>query len=345
MMVAGVVAVLLVSVAGINSVRNRNAVQSATEANRTQFDQRQNGGDAAAGSGSGAGASDDALTGPNPVEYVGNGLDCSKLPDGRMTIGHRDDVTLESGQPGYLYEFLCIGSNGQRSASELLLFEEAGGTPRHKETLLRAAANQHLQSIIGGAGMVRMEASDHSTRPGGVPGKLISTTWALSDSGRSARYTFTVAEPCGVGGDGRMLAAAGLRSKLPVTVSEVPDATAPAWVLSIRNGADASCAIEGFPQVRALRGGATLTTAAPAMSGAVGGVTKSPTPPIILLPPGATASAILEQGTASGAGSCPRSDQLALTLPNGVSLGQTPVELSGCGLVVHPLVGNARGSD
>jgi hypothetical protein len=64
-----------------------------------------------------------------------------------------------------------------------------------------------------------------------------------------------------------------------------------------------------------------------------------------VLSPQATAAAIIEQSAASAAGSCPRSDQLAVTLPNGTSLGLLPAQLSGCGLAVHPLVGNARGSD
>ena len=141
----------------------------------------------------------------------------------------------------------------------------------------------------------------------------------------------TVAEPC-------------LREDLTPTITKLPDAGAPSWLLAMRNRSDTACALEGIPRVRAERDDASLATAALTMSGVTGGITQSPVPPIIVLPPQGTASAIIEQGAAA-TGKCELSDQVAVTLPNGVSLGRLPARLPGCGLVVHPLVGNARGTD
>ena len=102
---------------------------------------------------------------------------------------------------------------------------------------------------------------------------------------------------------------------------------------------------QGFPVVEVQSAGATLITARPTLNGAVGGVRTASVPPIIVLPPGATAAAIIEQSPPSAPGSCPQSDRLVVTLPNGVRLDPLPVQLPACGLIVHPLVGNVRGTD
>ena len=342
---AGVVAVLLLGVAGINSARNRNASRSAAQASQASpASQRQNAqsqvdqpvpGSAAVGSMALPDASDSARATARPATspvYFGKALDCSTIPGGHLITGQWDDYTLATGEAGYLYEFLCVGSNGQRSASEVQIFRQVSGRLQYLQTLLYPSANQHLDFMTGGAASVRLEVSDHG-KPvgGGVPGTVISMAWDLDSTGATGFGT-PVAEAC-------------LRNDLSATVTPVPDAAAPSWLLAVRNSTELACALEGFPEVRAQRNGATLTTAVHTMSGTVGGVTKRPVPPIIVLSPGATASAIIEQSATSAAGACERSDQLAVTLPNGVSLGQVPAELSGCGLAVHPLVGNARGSD
>ncbi|HEX8094127.1 DUF4232 domain-containing protein [Jatrophihabitans sp.] len=330
---ASVVAVLLLTVAGINSARNRNTDRSASTAGKNQFDQPASASDAAgsvvvpdASARSGA----YAPAGGQPA-YVGRLLDCSKIPGGQLITGQSDDFTLSAGQHGYLYEFLCVGKNGQRSASEVQAFLQVGTTLVYLRTLLAPAAGQHLDFVIGGMQSTRIQVSDHTPAAGGVPGGVVAMAFDISDD----RWNFStaiVAEPC-------------LRKDLRATVSAVPDAPAPSWMLALRNDSKVACALEGYPQVRARLAGATLTTAVQTMNGPAGGVRKKLVPPIIVLSPGATASAIVEQRAASAAGSCRRSDQLAVTLPNGVPLGLVPAELAGCGLTVHPLVGNARGSD
>jgi hypothetical protein len=330
---ASVIAVLLLAVAGINSARNRNAGQTATQAGREGTLPASD--NAADGSGSFALPSNGAAkAGPlNPPAYAGDGLDCAALPGGgRLATGQWDDYSLSTGEVGYLYEFLCVGQNGQRSASELQVFKLAGGTLQYKQTLLPASEDQHLDFLTVGADTVRIQASVQSASAGRVRGEVISTAWDLTDADPGDGQSFTVAGPC-------------LRKDLTATVVEAPDAAAPSWRLILRNGARTACALEGYPQVQVQRAGASLTTAVLTLSGTAGGITTRPVPPIIVLSPGAAASAILEQSSASAAGSCQRSDRLAVTLPNGVSLGLLPAQLSACGLTVHPLVGNVRGSD
>ncbi|MEO7261894.1 MAG: DUF4232 domain-containing protein [Jatrophihabitantaceae bacterium] len=333
---AAVVAVLLLSVAGINSVRNRNAARSATSASQDEVSQRQQDASAAAGSMALPQASDNSLQPSDgskaqamlPPAYGGTRLDCSTIPGSKLMIGHTDDFRLSTDVEGYLFEYLCVAPNGQRSASEVQMFQLTAGQWQYVQTLAHPDDYEHLDSMTAGADSVLVQVSVN--RPGGVPGEIRAMALTLSRP-QDQNGSWTVAEPC-------------LREDLTTTVTPVPDATAPSWRLSVRNHTATACALEGFPRVRAQRAGLTLTTAEHTLSGPAGGVTKQAVPPIIVLSQGATASAIIEQSGAA-AGSCQRSDELSVELPNGVSLGRLRAELAGCGLVVHPLVGNARGSD
>ena len=334
---ASVVGLLLVTVAGINSVRNHNTAQTASQAGQARQNEVSQPDAGAAADGSmglpQSSYSRGKAAPATPPEHVGNALDCSTIPGGKLITGKWDQYTLSTGQRGYLYEFLCVGPNGQRSASEVQVFRQTGNSLDYTATLLRADFNQHLDYITGGLDSVRIQTSVYSPVGGGVPGEVISMAWELNADGSTDAdgSGATVAEPC-------------LRKDLTPTVTELPDAAVPSWLLAMRNRSDRACALEGIPRVRAERNDASLATAALTMSGVAGGITESAVPPIIVLPPQGTASAIIEQGTAATA-ECQLSDQLAVTLPNGVSLGKLPAQLPGCGLVVHPLVGNARGSD
>jgi hypothetical protein len=331
---ASVVAVLLLAVAGINSVRNRNAVQTANQASRNEagFPASDN-----AVSGSmvlpeASGSSQAKAGAASPPGHVGKALNCSGIPGGRLITGKWDQYRLSTGKQGYLYEFLCVGLNGQRSASEVQMFQQTGLALDYVATVLRADLGQHLDFLTTGADSVRIQASVHSAASGRVPGEVVSTAWDLSAAVLGDGQSFSVAGPC-------------LPDDLAGAVVEVPDAAVPSWRLTLRNRAATACGLEGYPQVRAQLAGVPLATAVPTLSGTAGGITKAPVPPIIVLSPDATASAIIEQSAVSATGSCPRADQLAVTLPTGASLGLLPAGLAGCGLAVHPLVGNARGSD
>jgi hypothetical protein len=340
---ASVVAILLLAVAGINSARNRDAGQTASRASRNQAHQPAPANGAAAASmvppyavdssrapyprgGSRANAS---TTGGQPA-YVGKLLDCSTIPGGHLIIGQSDDFTLGAGEQGYVYEFLCVGTNGQRSASEVQAFRQVGSALVYLRTLLAPSDGQHLDFMIGGLQSVRIQASDYGAPPGGVPGEVVAMSFDISDSGWGVS-TAIVAEPC-------------RRKDLTATVTPKPHAIA-AWLLRLRNHTGTACALEGFAQVRAQRDGVTVGTAVPTLSGTSGGVTTAPVPPIIVLAPAATASAIIEQTPVPSGRPCLQSDHLAVSLAHGVFLGALPAELFVCGLEVHPVVGNATGSD
>lgn len=344
LMAAAVVGVLLISVAGINSFRNRNAGQTATEASQDQAIQRQQ--DDAAAGGATAGSAGQPAPGADlsaeakpvaPPAYAGQRLDCATIPGSKLTVGQSDRFKLLSDVEGYLFEYLCVAPDGRRSASEVQMFQLAAGKWQYMQTLPHPNAYEHLESLSAGA-TAYIQFSVH--RPGGVPGEIRRAVVDLSNPTDDSSYF--VVEPC-------------LREHLEVTLTPLPDAAAPAWRLSLRNQgrtdpvtgsrSDAACALEGFPRVSAQRDGDILSTATPTMNGPAGGVSRQKAPPIIILTRGATASAVIEQSSRAAAGSCLRSDQLAVTLPNGVSLDRLPAEVAGCGLVVHPLVGNARGSD
>jgi hypothetical protein len=337
MMAACLVAVIVLAAAGINTARHRNSAPTAASAAQGTVDSVQSEASRPASASSGRGpmlvqpqASAGRRAAPATAPaYTGSALDCSTVPGGRLVTGAWDDFRLSTGQQRYVYEFLCVGTDGQRSASEVQMFEQAGNTLRYVTTLLHPAANEHLDFITATTDSVRIQFSVNRSSPGGVAGAVESMAWEFSD-------------PNGGKGLGAVVAEACLRKDVAATV--VPAAGSPAsWRLVLRNRTGAACALEGFPTVVALRNGAAAgSPAAHRLNGPAGGVRKALVPPIIVLTPGATAAAVLE---ASAGPSCPSADQLAVTLPNGVSLGELEASVPTCGLVVHPLVGNPAGSD
>jgi hypothetical protein len=346
---AAVVAVLLVGVAAINSTRNhRSATETAARASRSAADQQLN--EATAGRamvlpGPANGAQ--AQAGPaEPPAYAGHELDCATIPGGHLVTGQWTEFSLPGGRSGYVYEFFCAAPDGQRSASEVQVFRQSGATLRYHSTLLYPAADQYLSFLVGGGSTLRIQSYVHSRWNGYSAGDVITTNWDLA-----------AADPRAGAGSGIALDASGIAEQrepgdpgcvladLTATVTAIEDAAAPSWRLALRNGAAQACGLEGFPAVNVQRAGTTLGTVRPTLNGPAGGVRTAPVPPVIVLPPGATAAAIIEQSPASAPDSCPRSDRLQVSLPNGVALAPLPAELPGCGLVVHPLVGNARGTD
>ena len=345
---AGVVALLLVAVAGINSHRTRNDTDTAvagaafneSSGSRTVAGEA-NGGAAASGSAAPPNAPDQAqakaAAPPQLPTYAGKALNCATIRGGRLVTGQWQSYVTPTGELDYIFEFLCVGLNGERSASELQVFQLVENKLEYQRTLLSPAADEHLDFFVAGPTSARMQAVAHRRIPGRVADAVRSTTWDLTLADPGGGYSFTVADPCG-----RTDADPDLT--VTATLSVVPDAPAPAWRLTVRNTGSRACALEGFPTVRAQRGDATLATALPTLSGPVGGVTKRLVPPILVLPAQQTATAIIEQ-SAAASGTCQSSDRLAVTLPDGASLSPLPVRVAACGLIVHPLVDSPSGSD
>jgi len=340
---ACIVAVIVLAAAGINTARHRNPAPTSANAAQGSAGSAQSSASSArsaASQHSSANArgpmlvpqvSDGRRAAPaSPPTYFGSTLDCSKLPGGHLVTGAWDDFQLSNtGQQRYVYEFLCVGSDGQRSASEVQMFESAGGKLRYVMTLLRPNADEHLDFITATTDSVRIQYSVNRNPSGAPAGAVESMAWEFSDPNGGSGMGAVVAEPC-------------LRKDLEASVIAAAGSSA-SWRLVLHNRTGVACALEGFPTVIAMRSGTALAgAAAHKLSGPAGGVRKGLVPPIIVLSPGATAAAVLES---SATPSCPTSDDVAVELPNGVSLGRLIAAVPACGLVVHPLVGNPSGSD
>jgi hypothetical protein len=107
--------------------------------------------------------------------------------------------------------------------------------------------------------------------------------------------------------------------------------------------------MSGYPGVAALNAtGRQVAQAQRTPSGYLGGMrTGSTTPPVVLLEPGAVASALVE-GTAVPEGvasSCPTYPALLVTPPTSTLSTRLAVSLPGCSaLEVHPVVSGTTGT-
>lgn len=338
---AGVVAVVLLAAAGINSQRARHTADQAS---------RRAAGSAASGSVSGSaggskaapnafGQTQDRAGASQAPTYQGHALNCASIRGGRLVTGQSDDYVSATGELNYIFEFLCVGMGGERSASELQVFQQVDGRLQYRRTLLSPAAGEHLDFLTAGGGAARAQFMSYRATPGWPAGTVLSTTWDLSLADPGAGYTFPLAGPCGhadADPDARLPVAAGLTA--------LPGPSAPAWLLTVRNTGSKACGLEGFPVVKAQRGDRTLATALPTLSGPAGGVTSQQVPPILVVPAGSSVTAVIEQANGATDDACQSTDRLAVTLPDGVALAPLPAKVPACGLAVHPLVDNPTGS-
>jgi hypothetical protein len=115
------------------------------------------------------------------------------------------------------------------------------------------------------------------------------------------------------------------------------------------NTGTSTCSLSGYPGVAALdSAGRQVAQAQRTPSGYLGGMqTGSTTPPVVLLGPGAEASALVEgtdvpEGVAS---SCPTYPALLVTPPTSTLSARLTVSLPGCSpLEVHPIVSGTTGT-
>ncbi|MGI8666952.1 MAG: DUF4232 domain-containing protein [Jatrophihabitans sp.] len=339
---AASVAVLVLAAAGVRAVSHGRSGQATTGSANSATQpaagsakqplQRNTGGPQSA-----AGPDIELLKPPLPAN-----LNCSSLPGGQATVGQRTTFRVSAtGELRYVYEFLCVGTNGLRGPSEIQAFQLVNGQLRYLSTLIGADKGAHLEYLSGVTDGVTAQGIGGSDAPDTLPSgdvislKLVSTDGGLSFSSDGAH----------------LVAPACQRSDLTVTVRTVQPVSAvngraavPAHrLLQLTNHTVKPCALEGYPNLVARS--ARATGGSPlghTLSGPAGGLTSAAIPPIVVLIPGGTAGAILEY--ASVHPSCAPTDQLAVTLANGVSLGTVTAVLSACGLDVHPLVDNPFGS-
>jgi len=119
-------------------------------------------------------------------------------------------------------------------------------------------------------------------------------------------------------------------------------------VLVFTNHSSAPCQITGYPGVAGLNAaGQQAAQAERTPNGYVGGIPTGSTPPVVVLQPGQSASAILEgsdvpTGTAT---SCPTYASLLVTPPNTTVSIPLAASMPGCSaLQIHPVVAGTSGS-
>lgn len=341
---ASVLAVLVLAVAGINLARHNSTVSSARSG--SSADSGANSAQPASGLAqpgargpkNAPGAPSDQPSVP-PAPPSATPLDCSGIP-GTHVISRAKASFLQSeaGEYRYVYEYLCVGANGQRSASAVQEFRSVGGQLVYLQTVVGQGEQRHVDFISGGIDSIQLQSTDYLSSITGRSGDIELTKVLLGDpsGGESSGPVTTVARVCRAG-------------DLSATVRNIAAAdsvgNAAHSVLALRNRTASPCALEGYPSVvPQATGKAVGPAAAQSLNGPAGGVVKAQIPPIIALTPGGTASAIVETG-ATGPGACPTVDHLKVTLPTGVSLGSVPAQLTACNLVVHPLVRNSSGTD
>jgi hypothetical protein len=259
-------------------------------------------------------------------------LPCTSIPGGHAVIGARTNFRLSStGETLYVYEFLCVGDNGQRSGSEVQVFGRLAGSLHYLSTLIPASKDGHVDYLAALPNGVRIQGTDQSAGP--RPGDVVSISYTTSDGGR----TFS--------SSGKLIARACTRPDLSVRVVTADGGvTGRHQVLQLTNLTSAPCGLEGFPTLVTSANGKPVGPVLTAtLSGPAGGVTKAKIAPIVVLIPGGTAGAIIELTTEHP--TCAQGNQLRITLPDGASLGPVLADLPTCGLQVHPLVGNPYGTD
>lgn len=334
---AVVVGVLVLGVAGF-ALHHRSSQQQAASNSAAGAAQRGvNGplyepstGAGRLGKNNGSNQSQLAVPAPTPP----TDLPCTSIPGGYAAVGAHASFTLTStGESRYVYEFLCIGDNGQRSGSEVQVFDRLGGKLHYLSTLAKATGTGglHVDYLAALPNGVRIQGTDQPE--GGRPGDAVSISYTTADGGK----TFT--------STGKLVAKACQKADLSARVVAADGGvTGQHKVLQVTNLTPNPCVLEGFPNLVTLINGTPAgPILVPTMYGPAGGVIKSKVPPIVVLIPGGTAGAIIEP--ASDHPTCSRSNQLAVTLPNHESLGLVPAELATCGLEVHPLVDNPYGTD
>jgi hypothetical protein len=331
---ASAVAVLVLAVAGINQARKHSASSDGALSNgiasapmRSGVKPNPPGPNAALGSGSEPGQI------PAAPAYQGP-LDCSGIPGGVVSDGARASVRMSAtGEYRFVYEYLCIGANGARSASEVQEFQVVGGKLVYLQTLVHQALQLHVRQLISGVDSVQLQVTNYLSALDGPSGALQTERLLVGDpSGGFGSEA--------VGEDVPVCAA----KDLTVTVA-TPAGRPSHAVLQLRNHTSSPCVLEGFPKVIPFAGSARLDAAAiDTLTGSAGGVRSSRVPPIVEVGPGAVASSLIDSKFADWSG-CAQADRLQITLPTGVALGAVGARIGSCALGVHPFVDNATGSD
>jgi hypothetical protein len=223
----------------------------------------------------------------------------------------------------------CSSANGTRTGSVVTVYRKTDTSRTAVATLIRPEQGLHVDRIEQQGRTVVVIALD--TRTGALNDYRFSTT-----SG-----TVFIAEPV------TLVATACAKSTLEVILrdgSALGDVSVS--LIDLGNRGTNPCVIEGYPAISAAVADGLAVTAQAIPRGKAGG-SSTQTPPIVLLQPGDTGTAMIEYLTKAPPNvvtACETAKQITISL-RGELLATLPFARSVCNLQIHPVVSSPSGSD
>jgi len=331
------VAALLVGAAVLNSIRTHANSQSSSAASARS----RGSADAAAKQTPGGVTAQGTASGKASLPQLAVGIPtdvtCDQASGSRIGIVQGPDLRINNtGEVLSIFEIYCSSPDGQRTGSQVEVYRTVDGVRQLLATPIAQARQLHLDFITVEGQTMIVRASSWSPEP--IAGQRIGRG-AVSDYPFSTTnaQTFTAGPPT-------LVAASCTQTDLTVSVVAGPGVRQTSGLIRFVNKAAQPCAIEGFPSVSVA--GRTAAVPLPQiLRGPVGGVRQAAVPPIVVLAPGGTATAIIESSAQNTEASCVNSQQLLIALPAGGHVATVPLSMNLCGAKVHPVVEGFSGSD
>ncbi|MDQ1719078.1 MAG: hypothetical protein QOE89_3031 [Pseudonocardiales bacterium] len=311
--VAASVAIVLVGAAVVNTARHKGSTASTASLSE---------GSAAATQQNRVGAADKNSSGDSAAPSAA--AECAR-PSDRVSASTVGPLTVpQTGARLSVLVTTCTDASGVATGSQVDVVSQSGSS---LATLVdRTRAIQADFVIVEGT---RITVRGYSARLGGA----FDYPFTMSPDGTA----FTA-------GPTQRYAANCVADNVRVSIKNGPirDRT---QLVQVVNTDIYPCALAGYPTVTALSGSTTRAVAAATIAGPSGGVSGS-VAPVVVLTPGAVATALVELDTQTdGTGVCPASDRVRVSVGAPARTVTIPVKLPVCGLQVHPLVPGETGSN
>jgi hypothetical protein len=258
-----------------------------------------------------------------PAPAAPSGLNCAQLlPGSRPVLGSATKIRLTGVDHDlYVYDFLCVLSDSQRSASTVAVYAQVGGTLRLQAVLVPASAG-YQTDYMGTSDGDRVLAVQLFTQQR----TLIRQDFSTGDGVHFTPRSFPVAPAC---------TASDLTARIAQVDSISSAVRERPYAVQLTKQSPGICVLSGYLTVTAADGRAAPTLRG--LAGGWGGIV----PPIVQLAQGTTVSAMIEPADQP---KCAPSSAVAVSLPDGSSLGVLPAGVALCGAQVHPIVSGNRGS-
>ncbi|HEY2042217.1 MAG TPA: DUF4232 domain-containing protein [Jatrophihabitans sp.] len=279
-----------------------------------------------------------ALVDPLPI-HAGN---CGDWPG--MSIEQEASIPVSStAHPKrVVLSFRCTDANGGRRPSVVLIADYDGQAAESvfEHFLIDEHESLHTDHITVTGATITVTASYWG-------GTANTYAPAAKRQGYVIEKSFTVPDNgAPVPGPNRLVAWSCGRQDLALSLAAGPGKAGGSWLLRFRNTARTRCAIEGYPSVQPRDGLALVSKAYQTPSGRLGGLLSGEMPPVVVVQPGQSASALLEpsaEGQDAQGGGC-TIDRLEVSLPAAGPIGELVRPLSWCSPEIHPVVAGETGS-